>query len=260
MEKKLYTTYLNNREEKLKDNYLLDIYQLILEEDLKDYVKDFRIEEQESNTLGTYSNDKKIMTINKKAIQNHQAIKGIPPSLQAIEVIKHELEHARNLKTLDEGRSNIESTIINYSLKDYVIWKERTNFNQPMDMDIFLLMMRIKDNYQSNPGERLAEIRGWKYLVNMLKNQRTSNDLLLARTMLYYSYIRGYNHTKYYLECPTMSFLLHTKMLEDFYLLKKRIDIEDYSFDTRLTYGLPITEEEYNKKILQKVKLQKRRN
>ncbi len=123
----------------------------------------------------------------------------------------------------------------------------------------FFLRINTKANYETDPGERLAEIKAWKYMVNLLKNQRTSDDLLKARTMLYASYIRGYKDNRYYLDPPTYEFLLKTGMFYPFNWLKNRVEKKDYSFETRITYGLPITKEEYDEKVLQKVKL-KRKN
>ena len=126
-------------------------------------------------------------------------------------------------------------------------------------MNPSLLHYDIIQNYETNPGERLAEIRAWKFLVQLLKNQRISTDLLISRTCLYYSYIRGYHDNRYYLECPTYQFLMNTKMFYEYYWLNQKIKNKDYCFETRLMYGLPITEKEYQEKILQKVKLQRKK-
>ena len=111
-----------------------------------------------------------------------------------------------------------------------------------------------------DPEERLSEIKAWKYLVNLLKNQRTTPDLLTARSNLYYAYVRGYKDNGYYIDAPTYQYLLKMGMYHQYYLFKRRVEEEkDYSFETRLTYGLPLNSStEYDKKILEKVRLRKR--
>ena len=46
-------------------------------------------------------------------------------------------------------------------------------------------------------------------------------------------------------------------MLYEHRYLIDRINQKNYSFDTRILYGLPVRREEYDEKILQKVKLPK---
>ena len=154
--------------------------------------------------------------------------------------------------------------------KMYLIEKDKLNDTPPIKNlgydyydkdDFYILMGRLKkaSNYLIDPGERLADIRAWKYIVNLLKNQRTSDDLLVARSMLYYSYIRGYQHNRYYLDAPTYLYLIKMGMYHQYYLFKKRVEEQkNYSFETRLTYGLPLTEKEYDKSILRKVRLKKK--
>ena len=71
--------------------------------------------------------------------------------------------------------------------------------------------------------------------------------------------MRGYQENDYYREIPTYQFLLNTRMFYELYWLEKQVKEKDYCLNTRLTYGLPITEEEYDKLIPQKVKLRKRK-
>ena len=117
---------------------------------------------------------------------------------------------------------------------------------------------RKEEHYLIDPEERMTSIKSWKYLVNLLKNQRTTQDLLDARINLYLSYIRGYESNGWYLNPPTYEFLLKMGMYHEYYLFKKTVEQQQYVFNTRLMYGLPlIDDQEYDKKILQKVRLQK---
>ncbi len=259
MRTKIYDLYTENIENSIDENYLNEAFQIMIskEKDLLPYVNDFKIAENKLDAIGTYSVDEKEITIDLNKINNNAANNLANQALIGLEVIRHELEHARNLKKLFEGKDDIESFVIKCSLKDYAV---RNNMDYSWDYDLgetALLSMRINDNYEKNPGERIAEIKAWKYMVNLLKNRPYTDDLLVARSMLYYSYIRGYENPNY-LDAPTLSFLLEAELFHDLLFLKRRIDKKNYNLDTRLLCGLPINNEEYDKKILQKVRLQKR--
>ncbi len=251
----LYDWYMQHKNKDLTKEYLINSFELMIKEEreLLLYIHDFQIIEEENDIWGTYSNDTKEISINKNNIE-----KLTNSELYGLETIRHEMEHARNLKILEERRQDIETLVISYALKDYAL-KNGIDLHTNIDhLNLILLRYDILNNYETNPGERLAEIRAWKYLINLLKTQRTSLDLLTARKGLYYSYIQGYENNRYYLEAPTYQFLLNTKMFHEYYWLEKRVKKNDYSFETRLMCGLPLTEKEYNQKILQKVKLQKK--
>ena len=112
--------------------------------------------------------------------------------------------------------------------------------------------------YETDPGERIADIKACKYIVNLLKNQNNTDELLIARGMLYYAYTRGYKDNGYYLDPPTYDFLLKTGMYREHYWLKNRVNAKDYCFDTRITYGLPVTYTEYKRGISEKTKVLKK--
>lgn len=252
----LYEWYIKNRDSKIDDNHLEELFDVMIGKDKKlmDYIDEFRVVEESGLHLGRYSNYFKIITINLSRLAKINEKEQI---LYAIEAIRHEMEHAKNLKVLKEGKDDIESLIVNYSLKDFAIENNLDWHYNADQLDAWYLRGKIKENYKTDPGERLTEIKAWKYMVNLLKNQRRSDDLLLARKNLYYSYLRGYQDNRYYLESPTYDFLLKTGMLREFYWLRGRVDKKDYSFDTRLLYGLPLTTKEYENDTLQKVKLKK---
>lgn len=252
MSDKVYELY---KENELDKKFIEDAFSIMLDKDkeLVPYISDFRVIDDINYPLGSYSNEDRWIKINKGLIEALP----IESKILALKTIRKELEHARSLKSLYDGRRDIESLINYYSLRGYAI-------KNGMDINIerlnpTFLEIDSRINIETNPAERLAEIKAWKYMVNLLKNQRTTDDLLCARTMLYYSYTRGYNDNRYYLDAPTMTFLLKSGMFFQYNLLKNRIDKKDYSFDTRLTYGLPLTYPEYDKDILKKVKLKKKR-
>ena len=258
MSNKIYELYKKYQENPLDNNFINKAFENMLEEEneLIPYIKDFKINNNSNRLLGSYSNEERIITINKDLIEkqpyNHQ--------LYALHIIKHELEHARNLRTLYKGKEDIESTIIYYSLRSYAMEHNIDYYPNLDNLDKGLLDIGITINYQYDPGERLADIKASKYIVNLIKNERNTTDLLFARMMLYYAYTRGYKNNGYYLDPPTYEFLLKTGMFHNHYWLKNRVNKKNYSLNTRITYGLPITYKEFNNDIPQKVKVYKKRH
>lgn len=257
MSREIYDLLKDHRN--LDDDFINIAFELFMLEDrsLEDYIRDFKIVDVNSRNLGTYSNEDREICVNKNNILHDKSIKN--KKLLALETIRHEIEHARNLKRLYECRNDIESMIVKFSLLDYAIDHGLARVSSFDQVDPFTMAMRKADNYEIDPGERLVEIKAWKYMVNLLKNQRTSEDLLIARSMLFYSYIRGYKNNGYYLDPPTYQYLLNTGLYHEFYIFKKTVERTGYSLDTRLNCGLPITEGEYDKGVLRKVLLQKRK-
>ena len=251
----LYELYLSYRNSDIDDEFIIKAFDYIMEneQDLWPYVRDFSISTDDKPSFGLYSNEKKVITINKKRINENEII---AKNTLGISVIKHEIEHAKSLKKLEELKDDIETKAIFYSLRSYAI-ASGLDSTKMDSMDLVMLALNTKSNHDIDPGERIAYIKAWKYVVNLLKNQNKTKDLLDARTMLYSSYVRGYNDNRYYLDCPTYSFLFETNQLQDLKLLRKRVAKENYSFDTRLLYGLPITYKEYNTDIFIKSRLQK---
>ena len=252
----IYELYKSYNGKDIDDEYIIQAFDYIManERDLWPYINNFLIENKDEINLGSYTNENKTITINKQKINEQDEIS---KNILALQVLKHELEHAKNLKLLEERRKDIESRVIFYSLRAYAIEKDiDPTILHPVDH--IMLMVKTGLNYETNPGERIADIKSWKYIVNLLKNTK-GDDLLTARTMLYYSYIRGYKDNRYYLECPTYDFLFETNQLDGLKVLRKKVNESDYSLDTRLLCGLPISIEEYNNNTLAKARLQRKK-
>ena len=258
MNQELYELLLSYQNKELDEDFINKAFEIMMKyETINDYVNNFNITEKNSDYLGSYSNEQRAIQINILNILNDILINN--KKILALQVLRHELEHARNLQSLHEKNNDIETRIIRYGLIDYAI-KNNLYYGSKLDeINPFLLGIYQYQTYNINPGERIAEIKSWKYIVNLLKNQRRTNDLLMARSMLYYSYIRGYKSNGYYLEPPTYEYLLKLKLYHEHYLFKKSFNNKNYNFDTRLLCGLPISDEENDKEILLKVKLQKRK-
>ena len=257
MNKKIHELLKSYEGKELDDNFINEAYKLMIQNlDVNDYISDFSIDNN-SMQLGSYSNMDKRIKINKDHIMECNHVVG-NKKLLSLEVIRHELEHARQLKKLHNWQKDIESAIIDYSLKPYSLIQGLEIPYDQIEYEPNFLDIKKKQNYTIDPGERLAEINAWKYIISLIKNQNHTDDLLQSRTMLYHSYIRGYKDNGYYLDPPTYEFLLKLGLYRDLYLLKQRLDKTKYCFDTRITYGLPITYDEYNTETLKKAKLKKK--
>ena len=264
MSNTIYELYTEYKENGIDDDFINRAYELMIQKEssLAPFVNDFRLEPDGENNIASYSLGERIIRVDTDRLRDcldKEVIKN--DRLFTLRVVRHELEHAKNLQRLHERRNDIESTIIKLALKDYAVAHGLDSLDYFDKTDFFLMEMRgrRKEYSRINPEERLTDIKAWKYLVNLLKNQRRSNDLLIARSNLYYAYKRGYEENPYYIESPVYRFLLKMGMYHEYYLFKKRVEEEhDYTFETRLTYGLPLTTKEYDAQILKKVRLQKK--
>lgn len=252
------------------DNILLDKeflekafdYYLEEESDLKDYVSNIKVtdNDEDSNIYGNYRMPPdKLVTIyinnifNKNVYSDNINRKNI----FALEALKHEITHAKQLKRIDEGRKNINTEVNKLSLLNYC--NEKGIFYPLPEYDMKYINFLTTENYEISPDERSAEITSWKYIVNLLKNKRRSDELLFAKTNLFYSYVRGYKDNGIYINCPTYEFLIELRLMREFKLLKKKVESNNYNLETRLINGLPITQEEYNNEILKRLQLTKRK-
>ncbi len=253
---KLLMTY-----EGLDDEFIYRAYEIIMgdEEGLDPYISDFEVVNENDGSVASYNNYSKKITINTEGVLNSRDdIKN--KKILALKALRHEIEKAKNIRKVHEGIDDIETVLVRYGNIDYA----RANGLYPItsfdQLDPTLSAFRRYENYHLNPAERIADIRSWRYMVNLLKNQRRTEDLLTARRNLYYAYVQGYKNNGWYLNPPTYEYLLGMRMLDEYYSLKKRVEERQYVFDTRLLLGLPLRDgSEHDKKILEKVKLQKRK-
>jgi len=265
MSSPIYELYEKYKGNGIDDDFINMAFELMIrkEPELIPFVNDFRLEPDGEGNVASYSLRDRIIRVDRDLLRynlDKEPIKNDP--IFTLRVVRHELEHAKDLKKLHEGRDDIESAIIKIAFRNYAIQHGFESLDY-FDRDAFLMgdfIERKKANDRINPEERLADIRTWKYLVNLLKNQRNTKDLLIARSRLYYAFIRGYQENPYFMEAPAYRFMLKMGMYHQYYLFKKRVEEKkDYSFNTRLMYGLPLKQEEFDKQILKKVKLQIRK-
>ncbi len=253
MANEIYKLFQENKAAPLSNEFIEKAFEIMMtnEDDLLSYIKDFEIRDFSDKILGVYSNENRSIHINKEVIAKQQ----INPQLLTLHILKHEIEHARNLKTLYDGKKDLESTLVQYSLRAYAMDHDLYDHNLD-NLFAEFLYFKTKLCYECDPGERIADIKASKYLVNLLKNQKDTVELLIARGMLYCAYVRGYKDNGYYLDAPTYEFLLKTGMFHDHYWLKNRVEKNNYCFDTRIMYGLPVSYSEYNQKVIKKTKLE----
>ena len=258
MNKELYRLLENYENSELDDNFISTSFDIMLdaEDELRDRFVDHLVLDETLKPIGTYCYEDKKISINSDNVKQSAAInKYSNDKLYAIHVLRHEFEHARAIKRLYEFRSDIESTVIDYSLREHCMYYGVINPIIPENE--YYSAIDDKDLYLCEPDERIADIKSWKFVVNLIKNKRGSKDLLYARSMLYYSYIRGYKDNRYYLDPPTYRYLLMNRMFNNYKYLKGRVDSNDYSLDTRILCGLPITYQEYDRVLLRKLGLQR---
>ena len=260
----LYSLLMSYQGKELDDNFVNAAYELMMEneESLDEFITDFKVVNDNDYRLGAYSTDTRVIQINRENIASTSPDYVPNKKILALQVIRKMMEHARNIQRLHECRDDIESTVIRYSLRSYALEHGLDKWD-PFDKVDFVSLTyggRKLEYRNLDPEERLVDIRSWKYLVNLLKNQRRTSDLLSARSNLYYSYVRGYNDNGFYIDAPTYQYLLKMGMYHQYYLFKRRVEEEKkYSFETRATYGLPLkNESEFDAKILEKVRLQRK--
>lgn len=258
MNKELYALLKLYQNKKLDDKFIYKAFDIMMKYEIIDkYVSDFNIINNDKDILGTYSNEQRIIELNKKKIINNDYFEN--NKLLTLYVLRHELEHAKNLQRLYEKNNDIKTKVIRYSLREYAM-NHNLYYGSSLDnVDPFILRARKYDTYDIDPGERIADIKGWKFIINLIKNQRRTNDILMARIMLYNAYIKGYKDNGYYLEPPTYEYLLALGLYHEHYLLKKQFYKKNYNLNTRLLCGLPISYKEYNNSTLTKVKLQRKK-
>ena len=257
MKNELYSLYKTYDKKEIGNDYIENVFELLLKNDQelrREFINNLIIKESIEEHFGTYNNETNNITFNRTRVIDDNRYK-INKKLLTIEVLKHEIEHARNLKILYEGKKDIHSTVISYSLRNYAINHGLIRKSRDDEINQIVLNWKRIKNYEIDTGERIAEIKAWKYIVNLLKNQRTTEDLLLARSMLYYSYIRGYKDNGYYLNAPTYEYLLELGLYREYKILKERVEKNNYSLETRLLNGLPIKYKEYDKEVLRMTRL-----
>ena len=173
--------------------------------------------------------------------------------LEALYILRHECEHAIGYRNLLEGKGGLETAIVSYSLAGIAV-------SDDIDIPLLTNNSGYSTYYEIDPGERIADIRAAKFMINLLKNKRKSEDLQLSREDLYKSFIRGYHDNGVYLEAPTYTYLLNMRLLDELEIIKFMVESSKLSLEKRALLGLPITYEERDRELLYKAGLKRPKN
>lgn len=255
MQKELYKIIKEYQEKTITEDLIKTIFDIMISGDkgLEEYAKGLEFATN-IDAVGDYNSDTGIIRIDLNTLLELPLVDSFK-LIYVIKVLRHEIEHAKNLQKLYEGRNDIESMVIKYSLIVYIIKNHLKSDLFIAERDPYLLYDVSSHNYEIDPGERIAEIKAHKFIISLLKNQRNSKELQAIRAMLYRAYINGYNDNGYYLDAPTYMYLLKMQMYHEFMSLKMTVDNSGYSLDTRIMCGLPITYQERDEVLIRKLHL-----
>lgn len=123
---------------------------------------------------------------------------------------------------------------------------------------IYDVRQKQKYFYKEDPTERLAQIKSYSTIVELLKQIGKESSCVLQVEQMYLlkEKIRGYSWKGIYMLPPTLVYLEGTDNIEEwkhfeFYdenneVLQRKVETK-YTLEKRLTLGLPVRKEEYQK-------------
>ena len=180
-----------------------------------------------------------------------------------LDSILHELEHANQLKMSNENKYNFENYLFKLCLnntnefrkynkdKVYTVFHFLEFIDTKSDLIDFNKIVCDYDN--DSPMERFANIHASNEIIKMLKlDEENTKKLRKIWTKKNISYsLNGFDF-KESIPSPTFRYLKDLVCLElinekDYYHFKKLADNRDLSLESRLKYGLDITEDEHQK-------------
>lgn len=224
----------DRQDEPLDKKFICDVLDIMIShDDLEEYVRGLSF--VESELLGSYDNHTGIVKINIDGLSSGDRTNYVK-KLNSLLILRHEIEHAKNFRTFNTS-NGIEATVLGYSLI-------RTSAS---------IEGHKESIYEVNPNERIADIRTFKFMVNLLKNRRNTPELNTSRENLYQSYIRGYLDMGGIIKPPTYRFLLQSGRIREYmYFVGFLGERPKYSLNTRVMCGLRITKEEKDQVLLLK--------
>ena len=188
-------------------------------------------------------------------------------NLSVAQIILHELEHAYQNKQCDMVHDDSTyskliqaSFLLEKSINDWQILMAIIN-GRINEKDLSTLLSKYKSLYQQyyrvNPSERLAQIKSYKMIINLLKpiREQVPNLYKFESATLLKEKLKEYSNLWQIGICPTQKFLFGVELESiwydlDFYnknvkkLTKKAC--AKYSLEKRLALGLPISCSEYD--------------
>lgn len=190
-------------------------------------------------------------------------------NLLITQYLLHELEHASQFKQSDDVLDrSIEAKLVrpNYIVGKYIrdidFAKELLNndiSSERFDKYIKIMDKLNKEYYRFNPIERLAQVRSFQTILNILEpiKETVPNLYEFNGASLVEEMIKGYDDALKQNKCPTEIYLNSIKRKDvwkdlDFYDDDREKLLENvnntYSKTKRLILGLPITQDEYYSK------------
>lgn len=179
------------------------------------------------------------------------------------QIILHELEHANQERMIEEDyqKESLETTILR--LSDKVVRPRHIEKLLESGYPSHLITIYIKDkerhykeNYMTDPRERLAEIKSQQQILDMLEliKDITPNLVDYEGTSKIERLLRGYIEYYDMISVPTFEYLQNPLAFEElsrFHCYQNNYDDslkvakKHYSLEERLTYGLSIDQKEY---------------
>lgn len=243
------------KDEKLDEKFIKDVFEIMIFHDNLEYFVN-KLTFDNGEHFGLFDGENRSININIERINGLER-SNYSKRLNALLILRHEIEHAKNLKKtiISDG---IESVILELSM-----FVDNLNVDDEKYRELWVKAGVIQSGvvekssiYGLNPNERIADIRSLKFMVNLLKNNRNSQELIQSRKYLYEAYVRGYFNTGSKIDPPTYLYLIKSGFLRYYSNLANYISSHrPYSLDTRVLCGLPITKEEKELTLLSKAGL-----
>lgn len=258
------------------DHYFLDkvVEAVVRARDLDGYVHNIAFtDEIDDKNLAAYNFYKKQILMNYKQFHNdwqENDLFGLLTdstelafyhNIGITQVILHELEHALQWKIADDTQNTtIEAKLIRVAQSFSIMFNELEQSGEISHdlLEAYEAKYRqlYEKNYKVNPVERMAQINSYRTIINTIEPIKSQifKAYLFHNILSWQAKTSGYES---YLQeglCPTQVYLTNMKREEiwrgfDFYdenlavLLKKVSD--EYSFDQRMLFGLPVSSGEY---------------
>lgn len=168
-------------------------------------------------------------------------------NLKILEVILHEFEHIMQEKRSYSYFNDLETQLISWCKTNMELWaisKNKSIYNK---------------TYKFNPCERLAELRSYKNILEILKVfcYDVNKIVNLLDNELSFYQLRGYRY-KRDIVCPTEIYFMNTGLESiwynmDFYSLDRKEMLklvqDNYNYEQRILLGLPISKEEFKRLV-----------
>ncbi len=220
----------------LRRQFIYDAYDLLIanEQDLIPYINDFQINFFYQPNLGSYNNNERILSVNFNSISDKWIESSVKNrKILTLIVIKHELEHVRQLKHLYEEKQDLESLITNHSLKDFSWENGLLKEYHPREY-LWDLKYYKRENYDLDPCERIADIRSWEFINELLKDTDREEYSLSTQKILEL-YESGYQKT----DSPTYQFFKNLHLDKEINEIEEKLETNNYDSNERKLYGLP---------------------